>query len=367
MTWNLIGKQEKPQGGASDLIKIEDKKRVRLLLHHTNGGPVANWIYSISTPADGYKTWIAPDKHTSEDFFAVNRSIFSLKPIFSAFAYDYDEQCIKILESGNMIWEAIKDLYEAGKDLGNRDLLIRKKGSGRQTEYSVVDCDPTPAPTGIETMELPDLYGRYIPSTKEQVMADLIALGFPQPEQIFTPAPMSYEVAKDFKVPFGKYKDKTVAEVVKLDSRYIDFLATKVDRLDVKEATRVVANQILGTNWPLNGVTPSMAQVTFVAPTQDGSAPVEAPVAQPTVTERVTEEIEAPTVAVAETPEVPQASGEREALIAIINAKFASDPQYKDFMKIIEAMRTASAPMGLTSINEFNLEQLHNLKQLINA
>ena len=110
-----------------------------------------------------------------------------------------------------------------------------------------------------------------------------------------------------------------------------------------------------------------MAQVTFVAPTQDGSAPVETPVTQPTVTERVTEEIEAPTVAVAETPEMPQASGEREALIEVINAKFASDPQYKDFMKIIEAMRTASAPMGLTSINEFNLEQLHNLKQLINA
>lgn len=362
MTWNLIGKQEKPQGGASDLIKIEDKKRVRLLLHHTNGGPVANWIYSISTPADGYKTWIAPDKHTSEDFFAINRSIFSLKPIFSAFAYDYDEQCIKILESGNMIWEAIKDLYEAGKDLGNRDLLIRKKGSGRQTEYSVVDCDPTPAPAGIETMELPDLYGRYIPSTKEQVMADLIALGFTQPEQIFTPAPMSYEVAKDFKVPFGKYKDKTVAEVVKLDSRYIDFLATKIDRLDVKEAVRVVANQILGTNYPLNGVTPSMAQVTFVAPVKDGNAP-ETPTTQPTQTERITEETGTPVTM----GDAPQMSGEREALIEVINAKFASDPQYKDFMKIIEAMRTASAPMGLTSINEFNLEQLHSLKQLINA
>ena len=107
-----------------------------------------------------------------------------------------------------------------------------------------------------------------------------------------------------------------------------------------------------------------MSQVTFVAPTQDGNAPVETPVTQPTVTERVTEEIGTPTVAVAD---VPQQAGEREALIEVINAKFASDPQYKDFMKIIEAMRTASAPMGLTSINEFNLEQLHNLKQLINA
>ena len=364
--WNLIGKQEKPQTGTSDLIKIEDKKRVRLLLQHTNGGPVANWIYSISTPADGYKTWVAPDKNTTVDFFASNRSVFSLKPIFSAFAYDYDEQAIKILESGNMIWEAIKDLYEAGKDLGNRDLLIRKKGSGRMTEYSVVDCDPTPAPVGIENMPLPDLYGRYVASTKEQVLADLMALGFTQPEQIFTPMPMPYEVAKDFKVPFGKYKDKTVAEVVKLDSRYIDFLATKVDRLDVKEATRVVANQILGTNYPLSGITPTMDQVSFTAPTQDGSAPVEAPVAQTVAEEVVTEMAQTtPTVAVAEAPQAT--TREREQLIETINAKFASDPQYKDFMKIIEAMRTASAPMGLTSINDFNLEQLHNLKQLINA
>lgn len=360
--WNLIGKQEKPQGGTSDLIKIEDKKRVRLLLHHTNGGPVANWIYSISTPADGYKTWVAPDKNKGEDFFACNRSVFSLKPIFSAYAYDYDEQAIKILESGNMIWEAIKDLYEAGKDLGNRDLLIRKKGSGRQTEYSVVDCDPTPAPAGIDTMELPDLYGRYVSATKEQVMTDLMALGFTNPTEIFTAQPLSYEVAKDVKVPFGKYKDKTIGQLVSLDARYLDFLATKIDRLDIKEASRVVANQVLGMTYPLNGVTPGMNQLSFVAPTQDGQA---MSMPEPTVQEQVNQEITTPTVAVADVPQ--QADEDRSALINLINAKFASDPQYKDFMKIIDVMRQASAPMGLTSINDFNMEQLANLKQLIGA
>lgn len=362
MTWNLIGKQEKPQGGASDLIKIEDKKKVRLLLHHTNGGPVANWIYAISTPADDYRTWVAPDKNTSEDFFALNRSIFSLKPIFSAYAYDYDEQCIKILESGNMIWESIKDLYEAGKDLGNRDLLIRKKGSGRTTEYSVVDCDPTPAPAGIDTMQLPDLYGRYVPATKEQVLADLAVLGFTNPEDIFVPRPLAYAVAKDVKIPFGKYKDKTMGQLVNLDTKYIDFLAMKIDRLDIKESARVVANQLLGTNYPLNGITPTMDQVTFVAPTRDNT-PAEQPT--PTVGEQVVNEIAQPSTAIAETPEM--ANDDRDALISTINAKFASDLQYKDFMKIIDVMRQASAPMGLTSINDFNMEQLENLKQLIGA
>ena len=365
--WSLIGKQEKPQGGTSDLIKIEDKKRVRLLLHHTNGGPVANWIYSISTPADGYKTWVAPDKNKGEDFFACNRSVFSLKPIFSAYAYDYDEQAIKILESGNMIWEAIKDLYEAGKDLGNRDLLIRKKGTGRMTEYSVVDCDPTPAPAGIDTMELPDLYGRYASATKEQVISDLMALGFTNPTEIFTAQPLPYEVAKDMKVPFGKYKDKTIGELVKLDPRYLDFLATKIDRLDVKEASRVVANQILGMTYPLMGITPTMSQVSFVAPTQDGQMPVtpEPVVQEPTVQEQIKQEVATPTVTVADVP--TGVDSDREALIAQINAKFASDAQYKDFMKIIDVMRQASAPMGLTSINDFNMEQLANLKALIEA
>ena len=355
MGWQDVGQSNKSSGGASDLIKIEDKKRIRLLLPES--GPVSHWIYSVSTPADGYRTWTSPDKEAGEDFFAVNRNVFNLKPVHAGHAYDNEEGKVKILEAGNQIWEGIKFLIDAGKDLSNRDILIMKTGSGRDTEYRVTDCDPTPAPAGIDAMERPDIMSRYQAPTREGVMEDLIALGFVNPEQIFALKPLDYQKALQEKIPFGKWKGKTMEEVISLDSQYITFLATKIDRLDIKECARVISNTIMGTGFPLSGIAPALEEITFVAPTQTPAATA------PAITDATSQ---------ATAPQAPQApvapvSGlnNRDLMIAEINKIFETKPEYHDFMKIISAMKEASTPNNKTSVGEFTDVELQKLLQII--
>lgn len=361
MAWADVGQStNNSSSGASDLIKIEDKKRIRLLL--PDSGPVSNWIYSVSTPADGYRTWVSPDKEAGEDFFAVNRNIFNLKPVHAGHAYDYEESRIKILEAGNQIWEGIKILIDAGKDLNNRDIIIIKTGTGRSTEYKVTDCDPTPAPAGLDTMERPDIMSRYQAPTYEVVIEDLRMLGFTQPEQIFALKPLDYQTALQTKIPFGKWKNKTMQEVVSLDSQYITFLATKIDRLDIKECARVISNTIMGTDFPMSGVAPEMSEVTFVAPTEGQS---DAPVSQSQVPTTSNTPPAPPPPAPA--PDTPTASNTRDLMIAQINEIFETQPIYHDFMKIISAMKEASAPNNKTSVGEFTDIELQKLLQIIST
>lgn len=262
MAWNTIGQSNRGNSGSSDLVQIENGKRVRLLLAESGGEPVSHWSYAISAPDDGYRTWISPQQ--GENFFEMAQA-FRLRPVHAALAWDYEEKGVRILEAGNQIWEDIKKLHDVGKDLTGRDIIIHKQGSGRSTEYSVTDADPTPfqLPAGTE---LPDLNARYQPPTYDGVLEDLKQMGFTNPVELFTPVHISYEEAAAKKVPFGKYKDKTIGEVFQLDSTYLAFLSTKIDRVDIKECARVVSNQLLGTAYEVKGLTPLANAVTFVAP-----------------------------------------------------------------------------------------------------
>ena len=266
MAWGDIGASNKESSSSmNDLVVLEGQKRLRLLLPPE--GPVSHWFYSINTPAGDYRTWKAPDP--SNDFFAKNRRIFRVRPVHAGLAWDYDEGAIKILESGNQIWEQIKDLVDAGKNLDERDILITKKGTGRNTEYKVVDLDPTPFTVDIDAMEKPDLEARYIPPTYEEVIEDLRQLGFTNPEQIFQTRPIDIETAKQMVVPFGKHKGKTLNEIYTTDSQYLLFLSTKIDREDVKQCARVVCNHLMGTQFEVEGLAPDIDEVDFVAPNKD--------------------------------------------------------------------------------------------------
>src|SRR5690606_38429542 len=75
-------------------------------------------------------------------------------------------------------------------------------------------------------------------------------------------------------IPFGKYKGKTIEQVYREDSEYLYFLATRVDRVDIKEAARVVCNKLLGTDYPLSGIAPTLDEVAYVPPVRDGRPPV---------------------------------------------------------------------------------------------
>ena len=347
--WGAVGASSNSQSTTSDLVIIDGKKRVRLLPEVAQGGPKSMWFYTISTPADGYRTWLSPAKN--EDFFAENRNVFGVKATHAGLVYDYDEQAIKILEAGNSIWEAIKDLVEGGKDLSGRDIISTKKGTGRSTTYSVVDCDPTPAPAGLDTMDRPDLEARYVPVTKEEVLEDLRALGFTNPEQIFTKVPIDPKVAMTFPIPFGKHKGVTLQQLISVDVKYMSFLCTKIDRQDVKNYARVVSNALLGTAYEVGGASPSMEQLDFKAP-EEGADQTPPPAQE-----------QAP--AQEQPKPQPSVDNERNKLIDSINKAFETDPTFKDFMKIIDAMKQASAPNMKTSINEFTMDELVKLYEIV--
>ena len=137
----------------------------------------------------------------------------------------------------------------------------------------------------------------------------------------------------------------------------MSFLCTKIDRQDVKNYARVVSNALLGTAYEVGGASPSMEQLDFKAPEEgvdqtppaaQEQAPVqEQPKPQPSEGTR------------------PLVDNERNRLIDSINKAFETDPTFKDFMKIIDAMKQASAPNMKTSINEFTMDELVKLYEMV--
>lgn len=274
MSWNDIGKQATTS--TSDmLLDLAGQTRFRLLLvgQRVDGEPDTYRMYSMSAPDGGYRTWLAP---TTDDFFAINRNAFGIRTTHAGTVYDYTTGAIKILEAGNQVWEEIAKVRNAGMDIFGRDFMITKTGTGRDTSYSVIYLDPSPMPNwqGLPVPNVPEFYGE-APSY-DSVINDLRSMGFTNPEDLFTPRQVTYDQAKEFKMPFGKNKDKTMIEVFNTDSQYLSFLSEKVDRIDVKQMARIVSNQLLGTSYEVDGVCPSVAEVDFQS-SQQQATPAAAP------------------------------------------------------------------------------------------
>ena len=410
MGWQDIGAQR--ESSSSNLLKLEGQNRIRLLLTggKVDGEPDTYWTYALSAPDDGYRTWLSPEPEA--DFFKVNTTAFRPRVMHAGVVWDYSSNSAKILEAGNQIWEEIKKFMDAGINVLDCDLNITKKGTGRSTEYSVVYFQPTPPPiTGDHGIKLAEHYGS-APSY-EEVLTDLRSMGFQKPEQLFTPSSLSYEDAKNMKVPFGKHKDKTMMDIFNTDTSYIDFLATKTDRADVRQSARVVSNQLMQTTYEVDGLCPSVNDVDFISPDKQGSpagnqptpdqvytdpatgtvyhlinnewvmqpatppappAPPAPPVAPappvtPTPAPPTTPAPPAPPVSdpigeVNEAPAVSPSSG-RDQMIDQINRVFESKPEYKDFNLIIAKLREATNPTPKTSINEFTDAELQKLLSII--
>lgn len=61
----------------------------------------------------------------------------------------------------------------------------------------------------------------------------------------------------------------------------------------------------------------------------------------------------------------PDGGVDRQDLIDQINAKFETDPKYKDFMQIINVMKQATAPNEKTAINDFTDQEVQKLADLV--
>jgi hypothetical protein len=104
----------KPPSGNKNFIKVEPEQKVRGLLV---GDPI-----EITKEFNGEKKWR----------FRINM-VINENGAFVA----------KILEQGTSVYNQIKELEEDGWDLGSNLVVISRKGSGMQTEWTV-----TPDPKG---------------------------------------------------------------------------------------------------------------------------------------------------------------------------------------------------------------------------
>lgn len=387
MSWNEIDAKPSSSTGSDDLLTIGAQTKIRLLLTggKTPGEPDSYRSYGIDTPTGGYATFIAPE---GEDFFGQNRQAFRLRYIHVGLVYDYSTSSIKILEAGNQIWKEIKKFRDMGIDVLASDLMLSKSGSGLGTKYGVIYLPPAPLAFNPESLPAPDLATRYRPSTYEGTLATLKRLGFVHPEQLFAPRPLAYDQAIQIKVPFGKFRDQTIADVLAADSSYLDFLAG-VDNPTVQQAARVASNQIMGTSYDVTGICPAVTEVDFVDPkagqaqtapqnaqtqgTPRGVTPGYTPAqpqyqqapaapAQPQYQASVTpaaptQPVPAP---VQPAPVQPAPAGGQQAIMAEISNIFENDPKYKDFTKIIAVMQQASGGQK-TNLAEFTNEELTNL------
>lgn len=370
MPWSDVGKQESL---GNDLIKLEGKKRLRLLIPET--GPKSFWTYAIETPDGAYRSWVSPVGEN--DIFALNRNIFKAKPRHAGLAYDYEEKRVGILEAGNQVWQSLKDLIDEGIDIRARDITIVRKGEGRTTEYTVIYHDKSTFDVALDEASMPNIEMRYAPMEREAIMASLSELGFPQPEEIFTLKPLSKDAAMSFEMPFGKYAGRTMKDIYMMDDSYLLFLAAKSNRHDVKEVARVIANSLLGTNYAITGVAPAMEEISYTAPKKNKDDDIETKQATP---KNEPSRQDAPkqdkskngkqstkdnTKDSAKDKAVSADGINREEHIKKINKVFESNPKYMDFMKIIETMHQATQPNPKTLIADFTDEELKRLYLIV--
>ena len=141
-------------------------------------------------------------------------------------------------------------------------------------------------------------------------------------------------------------------------------ISKKVRTLD--EALDAIRDHHSGSPEPAK---PAGAPVPPAPPT--GGAPATPPPVPPTPPVEGPTPPPAPGAGVPPAPPAPPAPGapvgriDRQGLIDQINAKFETDPRYKDFMQIINVMKQATAPNEKTAINDFTDQEVQNLANLV--
>lgn len=114
---SLFGNLKPPSSGGKNYIKIDADSKVRGLI--------------VGNPVEVMKDFKEGKKWRFRVNFVVQEN--------GAFV-------AKILEQGTMVFNQLKALEEDGWDLSKNVIVISKKGSGMQTEYTV-----TPDPKGAMT------------------------------------------------------------------------------------------------------------------------------------------------------------------------------------------------------------------------
>jgi len=357
MSWKDL--DEKPKSGGSRFVKLESGKTTRFRI--LDEEPYTTYTHKIVQPdANGVEVFrsIPATTKLDEDYIQqVNGKRYPAVPQFNIRVFEFakddkgkdtTEGEIKILQQGVSVFKALRSLYEEHGSLSQFDITIKVTGEKRDTEYTVtaapfsLDIDVNALQTKLaQTTEL--AYENVFPTVTADDQKKMLAEA--KLDVTYDPAAqiasgMSYEDALNQTFTFGKFKGKTVSDVMVIDSSYLEWAGENVTSNDaLAAACRVVANRI-------NGVAPAPAL-------QSGQSAPAAPSAP------------APTQAAPKATKVaPKASAdtaEAKALRERISNKFEDF----DAQDIVGKIKEASG--GKVKLKDLNIDELNKLAESIAA
>lgn len=336
MGWNDVSGSS---GGKKDpdvlFIKPNTAKLIHILLPDTEE-PVSYWTHYIPNKGSGGPKGhvvICPGRDVCP---ACAEGKYRTARKHAINVWDYEEKAVKILDGGNTIFQALKQIKDSIGTLGTVDISIKKIVQGGETSYSVVAI---PMMSPFDASQLHGLFpiaNLRMPHDPQVVRGYIEAMGgkvsTPAPEvQKQIPAPIttpnspslsnnvSNSPAGGATFPFGKYKGRTIEDVFREDPNYVKWCAENITDAGIKSACKNIVEK-----------------------------PQTPPPSKSVVSEQTM----------------------KQMLINEISEIFQEDTRYKgDYAVVIERMRTASVdavhPNGTTVLAEFSITQLEQLRDSI--
>jgi hypothetical protein len=348
--WSDLDDKPKTGGLSGRFVKFSKEKstRVRFL----DEAPRTTFVHKVTGKDDTFRTIPATENLDDDYIQQVNGKRFPATAQYSmrVFEYKRDEKGnftsegeIKILQGGPAIFKALRTIMDENGGEGslrNYDISITVKGEKRDTEYSVsavpvsqkVDVDELIVQVDAdEALKWENVFPKITAEQQKKILADAkIDITYDPVAAIA--AVMTPEVAKGTVLGFGKYKGKTVGDVLVIDSSWLEWAAENVTSNDsVAAACRVAFGNVTSlAEAPAAPAQLTSASAASAPATKSAPAPKAAPVNAETT--------------------------EKAALISAISAKLEafSAP------KIVQTIKEASAT-GETKLAKLSLDELKKL------
>lgn len=283
MSWSDVDKQT---GGMSEdicAIASNTTKLVHVLLPD-NEEPVSYWTHFIPNKKAGGskgKVVICPGRDTCP---ACANGTYRTSRKHAINVWDYEEKGVKILEQGNSVFQALKQIKEQIGTLTTVDISIKKMGKGLETTYSVI---PIPPMTG--KFDMNQVHGVFpienlrMPNTPQEIQKAMDDMEGNTPPVHNNPTPISQSLpptmmgsgttgAQQSPPPqvtnspvvlqFGKYKGKTIEQIYEEDPNYVKWCAENISDPAIKaESKAVIARPAVQKSAPTYIVEPTQKQI----------------------------------------------------------------------------------------------------------
>jgi hypothetical protein len=358
MSWNDLDDKPKSTGGGR-FIKLEKDKTTRIRI--IDEEPYTTYTHKIAQMVGDKEVFRSIPATTNLDDNYIQQTNGKRYPAVAqynirGFEFAKDDKGkdttdgeIKILQGGVQIFRALRSLYEEHGSLSQFDVTIRASGEKRDTEYTVTAA-PFSLNVDVDALQTklaqtPELqWENVFPEVTAEQQRKLLAeakLDVTYDPAAAIAATMSYDQALGQAFTFGKFKGKTVQDVMVIDSSYLDWAAENVTSNDsLAAACRVVSNQI-------NGVVPAPA----LASGQSDSAAPESATATPAAAKATTKPPKATAADAAK----------RKELTADIHTRLED----MDAMEIIETIKAASG--GKVKLKDLTVPELEALQEKLAA